>query len=129
MGEGKEITTPTSKVGDHNKANVCSGNSKKRECRVMFKVYFIVRLLFITTPKVPGNPSFFSSIKASMTNTLPRGGYFLFLLLSTAKAKAQFHGCSLLDNPHLSLYYTYNELVHYFYICILRVPLSLLAPE
>lgn len=56
MGEGKE---DSSKV-DHNKANVCSGNSKKLECRVTFKVYFIVRLLFTTTPKVPGNPSFFS---------------------------------------------------------------------
>lgn len=84
MGEGKE---DSSKV-DHIKANVCSGNSKKLECRVMFKVYFIVRLLLQPIQKFQETPhSFLHLIKASMTITHPRGGYFLALLLSTAKAK------------------------------------------
>lgn len=84
MGEGEE---DSSKVG-HNEANICSGNSKKLECRVMFKVYFIVRLLLQPPQKFQETPpSFLHLIKASMTITLPRGGYFLALLLSTAKAK------------------------------------------
>lgn len=85
MGEGKG---DSSKVGDHNKGNVCSGNSKKLECRVMFKVYFIVRLLLQPPQKFQETPhSFLHSSKASMTITLLRGGHFLALLLSTAKAK------------------------------------------
>lgn len=125
-GRGKE---DISKVGDHNKANVCSGNRKKRECRVMFQVYFIVRLL-LQPPKSSRNPSLFSLIKAEMTITLPRGVIsWPCAQHCQSKAIAQLHGCSLLDNPHLSLYYTHNESVHCFYICILRVPLNLLAPE
>lgn len=82
-GRGKE---DISKVGDHNKANVCSGNSKKRECRVMFQVYFIVRLL-LQPPKSSRKPLTLFFNQGLNDHHTPWRGIFPGPLLSTAKAK------------------------------------------
>lgn len=73
---------------------------------------------------------FSSSIKASWTITLPRGNIFWHLAQHCQGTPlAQFHRCSLLDNPYLSLYYL-HESVHYFlHVYLKSIYLNLLALE
>lgn len=125
MGRRKENI---SKVNYH-KAKVCFGHSQKMGYRLMFRVYFILKLLlypspFTTTLKVPGNPGFFR--QRFKDHHAPQEGCFpARSSAQPGKPLVQFHRCSLLPGPYLSLCHLHIW-VHYFYLCIL---LELTSPR
>lgn len=132
--EGRE---DISKVGDHCKARVCLGNSKKLGNRTLFKVSFILWLLTYSgtstsTPKFQNTPPH-SFLQSSFNDHHCPDGIFPGNLARYRRGKslAQFLKCSLLDNLHYAyIIYTYNGTVHYFLQVYLKSTyLHLPAPQ